>query len=378
MASYSPNVINIGNIRVNSNDVIKNWWKCSYFSTNDTKDSGEGDVDFYTYWYSLCYMVGMLNTYRYIFRDVADYEQMLYRFLTSREIAFKKSSSLDTLEYIYDNFVSELNKRGTKQITDYVGKSKEIGNNRYTDTGVILTDVAANAGMGIVNIGDLLGTLDTAIDLGLYHVIQFDVVFLNASGVQYAVGGGNDGGMFLGTHDGVYMYKLSTTQYVFTYVCNSVGYPFTVTINTAILNTVKFVRFGTKLVLYINGIYIESDTVTSNQTYNFTKLFSANLPAVANLIATKKDLANATLNVYSWACCEGSGFMLQSNKAPIYNAILDSDQITDWATIWRKSVLFDNTGYVGLDGEVKRVINYLDGESLLELIATSEMGFVWM
>lgn len=373
----------ISNIKITQNDIIKNWWKLNYFDTLTTKDDGEGDVDFYTYWYSICYVVGMLNAFRSSFGNIEDYEQILRRFLQSREIAFKNDSTLDTLVHIYSNYVLDLNKRGTKLTSLSKGDTLEVGKSDYVDTGVIVDDVEFNSGIGILsNTVDLVGTLSDPLVLGAYHNIKFDILLTDGSGVQYDVGGTGLGGLFLGTNTGIYLLKneaansLGIASYSFTYKCTNISHTFTTDVNVGILNTVKFVRFGTIVSLYINDVFIDSDTVTIGNTYTATKLFTSKLPAVANIEIEKRDIYNVISSVYSWSCCEGSGFTLNSNRKPTYVSVLSIDSEETWGYVWRRSSLFANTDYLGIDSEVKRLINYIDGEYLFELIATSEVGWV--
>jgi len=368
---------NIANIKITSNDIIKNWWKLNRLDSDIAKDSGEGDVDFYTYWYSICYVAAMVNVYRRIFRDVETYEAVVYRFLQSREVAFKQDSTFATLLYIYDNYINEFKKRGTVVVNDFEGQSKEIGESGYVNSGTILTDIAYNAGIGVINDSiDLEGVLDAVIDLGLYHSIQFDALFLDENGDPYDVGGSNIGRMFIGTTSRIVLLKGIGTAYTFTYRCGGIDYTFTTNVDPTVLNTVKFVRYGTLISLYINDLLIGSTTITSNVAFTFGRLFTSALPAVANIVTKKMDITNATLNVYSWICNEGSGFALQSNQAPNYAAVLNVTADTFWSLVWRRSELFVNTDYVGIDGELRRLINYINGECLLELISTTELGLV--
>jgi hypothetical protein len=364
---------NISNIKVTQNGVIKNWWKLSYVDGYKFTDRGDGDEDFYAYWYSICYLTGALNLYRHLFRDIHSYEQMLRRFLKSREIAFKNDSSLDTLKYIYDHFVDDIKKRGTVEISHFDKKSEEIGINDFESTSIIEDDIDFNAGVGIVNnyANNLIGFLSESINLGAYYEIKFDVLLKNDFGDIYFV----NGDLIIGETSNLNIAYVSPGQYTLTHTLNGSNIGLQCSIDPDILNTIKFVRHANVLAIYINEeLKTKVSNVSSTDTFDIIKLFSSGLPAIANIELIKKDVNNDILDVISWACNEGSGFTLESNQAPLYSAQLDINNNFDWNSIWRRSSLFDNTNYIGIDGEIRRILNYIDGECLHELVATSELG----
>lgn len=376
----------IGNVRITTNDIIKNWWKLGYFDSGQiTRDNGEGDVDFYTYWYSIAYVLGMVNVYRRIFRDVDSYETVLRKFFQSREIAIKNDDSLNTLEYIFENYLEDLKRRGTKNINRYFRQSFEIGFSDYVSSGDVGTDISDNAGIGVIsNTYDLVGSLSVVINLGLYHSIEFDVLFSNEGGVPYIVGGVGTGALLVDTSVNSVSMALTPgtpiTSCIFTYSCGGFDYSFTVSVDVTGLNKVKFLRYESFVVFYLNDEYVGRETILLNDAleydvYSFDRLFTADLPAIANIVTKKRDEEFIVTNVYSWLCCEGSGCNLDSNHAPDYCAVLDVINSTLWDDVWRRSVLFSNTDFVGVDGESRRLVDYTYGEHLLEMINASEMGW---
>lgn len=340
-------------------------------------DTAQGDVDFYTYWYSICYVTGMLNVYRRIFRDVESYENVIRKFLSSRGIAYINESNLDLLTYIYTHYREQLEKRGTSLINERAGQTEEIG-----VTGVSFVDTLANiesyySGIGVLsNALDLVGILSASIDLGSYHEIQFDCLLADESGSQYDT----DGGLFNETANAILIQKISTAgsnhiaSYNFIYKCASVSHIFLTDVNVLILNTIKFIRGGDFVALYINGDYIGRSAVTLANDYNLSYLFADQLPAVANLKLTILNSSFEITDTYSWSCNEGSGFTIESDFDAVNSAQLAIEQDTQWTTTWRRSSLFANTDYVSIDGEVRRLVNFIDGECLLELAATGELG----
>jgi hypothetical protein len=335
------------------------------------QDTGEGDVDFYTYWYSICYVVGMLNTYRHIFRDIEQYDEMMRRFLNSRGIANVNSSTVEELIYLYENWDVELQKRGTIRINESESQSEEIGLTNYIKTGVIQTDIDANAGIGVLsNSANLSGTVNSTVDLGHNHTMQFDLLLNSPTGVQYTV----DGSLFNSPDNNVHISN-SGSMYTFTYTVGGVSVSFDVDLDVTILQRVKIIRAQSKVSLMINDIPIGVEELSSSFEYSFDMLFSAGLPAIANILLTSRNNSFEKIATYNWLCNEGSGFTLECNKSSLYYAVLNISSITDWDLVWFRDGRFYNTGYVGIDGEVKRLVDYKGGEHLFELIATTELGW---
>jgi len=371
----------IANIKVTSQDIIKNWWKLNYVNTGDKfTDVGEGDVDFYTYWYSICYYAGMLNAYKQIFRDVNEYEEMMRRFLKSRNIAFINDSTLDTLAYLYDNWVEEIQKRGTIKINDYKGQSEENGITDYTDTGVVVDNTYNNSGIGLyVGNNSLGGLLWIGVGLGEYHSIKFDTLLSDSNDAQIAINGtllnGTDTGIIL-VNNGAPTNGIAS--YTLTYKCNSISTAFTLNLDVRILNTIKFVRNSDRISLYINDSFIETKTAafTVFSPFDAAYLFLGVLPIIANIEIVEKDIDFNNIATTIWKCNEGSGFILESNHSPVNSAVLNIANDFDFNTLWIRDGRLQNTNYVGIDGELKRILNYSFGECLNELISTSEMGLV--
>jgi len=334
------------------------------------QDTGEGDVDFYTYWYSICYVVGMLNTYRYIFRDIEQYDEMMRRFLNSRGIANVNSSTVEELLYLYNNWGQYLEKRGTSHINESIGDSKEIGVTGYIPTGIIQGDINVNNGVGVLsNSVNLSGTVNSTVDLGHNHTMQFDLLLNSPTGIQYTV----DGSLFNSPDNSVHIVN-SGSEYTFTYTVGGVSVSFVVDLDITILQRVKIIRAQSKVSLMINDILIGVEELSASYEYSFDMLFTDGLPAIANIFLVKKDSLFVSLASYNWFCNEGSGFTLECNKASLYYAVLDTNSTDNWEEVWVRDGRFNNTNYVGIDGELKRLLNYKGGEHLFELIATAELG----
>ena len=337
-------------------------------------DNGDGDMDFYSYWYSICYFVGMINVYRKIFRDMSDYDEMIRRFLLSREISFSNDSDSYLLDYLFKNWRENIEGRGTLLINDYIGKSEEVGLNFFDITDDIESDIEENIGLGVIG---NVGNLGTNIYLGFYHSIEFDILLKNGDTLY-----GVDGELFYrsGSTCFIHIEKVSDAGvdnigiYTISYNCYTNVLSYNASLDVTVVHHVKFIRIGAKIYLYIDDELKDSITVVTINAYTFLYLFNGVQAAVANLVATKFDNDYMKEEVYSWLCNEGSGFVLDSNKAPLYSAVLDVEMNDVWGDIWVRNSGFDNTNYKRIDGEVRRLINHTDGEYLLELIKTSELG----
>jgi len=331
-------------------------------------DSGDGDMDFYSYWYSICYLVGMLNIYRYVFRDIDNYDEMVRRFLKSREIAFSNDSDSYLLDYLYKYWREEISKRGTKQIDNYIGKSDEVGSNMYELTEDIESDIDNNSGIGVI--GGAC-SLDTSVYLGFFHCIEFDILLKNGDTLLTV-----DGDLFYRTLSSCFIHikKVSDPDennigvYSISYNCYTNVLTYNASLDVTIVNNVKFIRVGTNIYLYINGELISSIVVSTVNAYTFIHLFNGSLPVLANLRVTKYNSDYTIDDVYQWKCNEGGGFILDSNKAPLYPGVMGVTVDGVWDSNWVRNVGFDNIDYVRVDGEIRRLINHIDGECLTELI----------
>lgn len=73
---------------LDSNESILGWWKMNFISTNNKYiDSGDGDYDFYSFWFSYCYILAYINIYRENLLLIENNDFMLKRFIESKGIA---------------------------------------------------------------------------------------------------------------------------------------------------------------------------------------------------------------------------------------------------------------------------------------------------
>lgn len=103
----------LGNVKITRDDKILHWWKL-----NSNYDEGLNDKDFYTFWYSVCYLFGMIYTQTVNIVDVDGKIDLIKRFLSTFGVELNSSTSdVDVIE-IQSEWMDEIKKRGTGQIAN--------------------------------------------------------------------------------------------------------------------------------------------------------------------------------------------------------------------------------------------------------------------
>lgn len=74
------------------------------------------DEDFISYWYSICHFYGILVVYARQYQDIRGNDTLLKEFLTNIGIYWNRNNTITELQYLFDNYISEFEKRGTNQI----------------------------------------------------------------------------------------------------------------------------------------------------------------------------------------------------------------------------------------------------------------------
>lgn len=101
----------IGNIRITKGDQNLHWWKM-----DSIYDEGLDDKDFYTFWYSVCYLFALLYRQGEEFLDITQNVDLVKRFLTFWGISFNRDTIDNDILFIYNEWVQEMNRRGTEQM----------------------------------------------------------------------------------------------------------------------------------------------------------------------------------------------------------------------------------------------------------------------
>jgi len=351
----------IGNFKITVKDSIKNWWRLNEDS-NEFLDRGDGDVDFYSYWYSVCYLISLLNNYQKIFSNIPNNENLVERFLLSRGILFKNSDTLDTLSYLANNWVKEIKLRGTDKIGRGFNSSKEIGETGRQLIGILTDDIKNNSGVGLNS--SLEARLAHSINLGKNHEIEFDIIIPST---------------FVSTS---YLFKSTSSitelslvynvdHFELSYACVASGVTFNLNLSLNILHKIKVIRKGNNVYLYVDGIFIGKQTLVTNVDYVFNDLCKGNNFYLANIYIKTFDNDWVRLVSYRWVCNEGSGFTINNSD---YNFCASLLLAIPSENYWINKGEFNNTEYSGIDGELKRLLEYSGGEFIHELISSSELG----
>ena len=329
-------------------------------------DFGEGNVDFQSFWYSTTYFIGMLNIYRSIFGNTVEYEVMLRRFLISHEIAFHNRSSLDNLQFLFQNWLGEMQARGTGEVALSHNASEEVGASNVPLTGVIEVDIKNREGLGVL--ANLNGfSLLNPLPLVNYFTISFDT-FVNGSVDSLVV----DGFLKLQVISSGIEIDGETDLKI---VISSSSEDFTLLDSTCQFNHLLHIKVLTipgKSLLYMNDEFLGS-VVTNLLGLSISKINVGAGLVLANLRVTNLRSLGSKINEYVWLMNEGSGFAVNCSNHD-FNASANVNPDQPWDTIWVRRSDFKNTNYKGLDGEVRRLVSYDDGEFIFEKINDSEVG----
>lgn len=86
---YPNTTTYLGNFLILSNEnKILNWWKFNFIGSDlNSWDRGDGDYDFYSFWYSYCFTIALINKYREILGAVNNNDYILEKFIQSKGIA---------------------------------------------------------------------------------------------------------------------------------------------------------------------------------------------------------------------------------------------------------------------------------------------------
>jgi hypothetical protein len=331
----------IGNIQILQNDKVLYWWKLNYTygSQNLHLDTIDGDIDFYSYFYPLCYMFGLVNTYKQQFDNSNSTDLILQRILESKGIAYKTSQTLAELQDIYDNWVQEIKYRGTDKIKRQINTVKGVGINGQLMS--ISIDV------------------DSVVDCLTEHTLEFDIYCKSGiAPVQsevYFQAGAN---------------SIDTVSDKLSYSTTSETISVDFIKEDDTFYHIKIIRNNLNVLFYVNDVFLGLEVLTSNDDYSFACLASGNFPSVANFKVKTPTF------YYEWKCNENNGFILNSNQLlTTYNAIINGVLYDDvYDHIWHELDAFNNIEYSEIEGELRRLINYDYEEFIFEFVKNSELG----
>lgn len=340
-------------------------------------DTAEGNEDFFAFWYSTVYTVGMINTYRNVIANIRGNEMMIRRFLTSKGVYFSKVSSLDTLQYLFDNWIKEIQHRGTGLISSPQGRSEMIGLDGEVITGIIANDVLRNSGMGIS--GDKLIQLDETFSVGNIYSFEFDFIMKPNGGAQKSFNSYMFenmellyGWLNISTTGIVTLGKI-TLDLLYNKSNHNIVLP-SIEVPVDGKNHFKLLTIKDTTYIYLNGDLVSTTThLGYSATYSLDSLSNGVIPVIANVKVVGYDPSLVPINVYIWTCNEGSGCWLNclGIDKPFRLGAVPTDS---WGDIWIKEPEFKNVNYTPVDGELRRLLSTQEDEMIFELADQTETG----
>ena len=105
--------ISVGEIKITRGDQNLHWWKL-----NSKNDDGLNDKDFYTFWYSICYLFAIINKYVKYLANLPYETLLLKKFLNSKAIEYSTNTSESDVIKLYTGWQDSINERGTFEIAN--------------------------------------------------------------------------------------------------------------------------------------------------------------------------------------------------------------------------------------------------------------------
>jgi len=361
----------ISNLKITRDNLILHWWKLNTFKTVETTsqevlftcnqimfneylvynpqiivgncsheflDEGLNSKDFYSFWYTICFIFAMMISYSKTLLFLRD-TMIKSKFLQSKDIHTGNLGSTD-ITSLYENWRTSFEERGTDKIL-----------------------LKKNQGLGI---GRRLRALDflklqTDIDLGANHEIWFDVLIL-------------DGDINISILDTVKFIKVGNEfSLQYSLDTNSITHDFS---STESFFKIKVIKTVQEIVFHINDVVIFNEAIPS-----LTALISSNL-CESN---SGEDFAIANIRLEAEYVSliyplneKDSFFNLSYSKDYMYLCKIDSD-IADiyLPNSYYESDLFLNKYNQVVDGEYLRLTRYNEGEFTGGFISGKDFGW-WM
>lgn len=332
------------------------------------KDKGDGDVDFYTFWYSVCYNIAMLSNFREMFANVEGYEVMPRRFLESRGVTFTSDATPRELLYLYRHWLEELKKRGTKEIHRFVKTSIEVGETGYDITRDPELDINANKGLAIHG-SNLQVTLKNDVYIDFHFILSADILIGATNGTLFATANSDNELTVVIANDTLTVGLKGSAVQLFS--CN-----FSVAEDAGKIRNIKIAATNSTYRVYYENELKGTYTAAQVEDYFFDTLITgafSGITYLASVILSPTSLEKGWL--LEWEFNKGAGFFVpcKSNNI-LYHGYIQAIDGVAWADLWLRTESISNTNYSGINGELLRLINYMSGEFTHALINSAELG----
>lgn len=326
-------------------------------------DISDGSVDFHSFWHSICHLLGIAENFSNKLTDIRSNDMLLRVFLSSRNIYYKTNSTIEDLQFLYDNYLSQIEYRGTYQPFTKRGIKSEIGLSPNEDQSFGIAYKHSSYD----------NTFGTLLNLGVEHEIRFNVLFQEGeSKISF-----NNGKLFSGPNSWVKLIDgVSVGGNIFEYqleykiVTGLVNFTFNLDISS--IHEFKIFRYNEFVVLFIDNEFIGSNQLVSSYAFVSNKLFDGNLPITWDIGVISFN-NSIPVQSYGWGCKEGSGFVIESDNPPIRSCYLTVDASIQNSVLWKRDQRMDSD-YNEIDGEVIRLLNHTSGEYIASKFNSSEFG----
>jgi len=351
----------IGNIKITSGDNILHWWKLNSIINNELFDEGLNDIDFYTYWYSIAYLFAILIKSDQELLDIVNNIEQLRKFIETKGIYISSDISNDDLLYIYQNWITEFEKRGTERM--YLPKQDTILG-RCIQT--FYTPVTGNQFQNI-----RFYNSSTTYNLGKSLEFSFkwkpDDYFSTATGNVAVL-------------ENLDIQNTGGDNYQFTYFGDT-NARWVVEIPQYEVSSIKLIRDGTQLWLIVSDVNQGEKPYAANNDHTIggsssNYIIEGRLGRIAEL-KIKWD----TDSLY-WPMTESDGTNCLEIKKELLDDLIIDSSIDYTATSTILDVIrivdndFNNIVPVFVDGEVLRLLGYSPGdEFIIGKIRNPELGW---
>jgi hypothetical protein len=153
---FGPNQVEMLGWAIN---VLEKLYKRGIIPSYITRDNQvKDDSDYISYWFSVTHFFAILVYYAREFENIVSDISLMREFVKGRGIYMKDNPDLDELYYIYYNYITEITKRGTKDISKRDLTTFDIAEGPTYYGGAI--------GVGLLDIpvdGELLRILNSAV-----------------------------------------------------------------------------------------------------------------------------------------------------------------------------------------------------------------------
>jgi len=110
---FNPNDIDVLGWALN---VLEKLYKAGIVPQYVTRNQGGDDSDFVSWWFAITHFFAILVYYARQFEHISSSVPLMREFVKGRGLYMRNNPDIEELYYVYNNYISEIQKRGTKDI----------------------------------------------------------------------------------------------------------------------------------------------------------------------------------------------------------------------------------------------------------------------